>query len=302
MIKDIIKETVIDSVVLSKAAEDFKRTLANKNKLTQRAYSFFISEFLRYNTAVKEFRFTVDCSDKYLKYLVETKKYKPNTSKQYLTATKQFFDFLKSKNLIDKNPFRRVKYITPPPPAEPFFLTKNEINGLLDSIDNKTFQGKRDRALIAMFVFCALSENEISQIKIVDLVKRGRYMYAVFNTHYNNEKTIRMDFEAIPYINEYLTERHKKPGEFLFLTFSNKSKNNNLTVRGIKSIITNRLRNYFGNDASSGKQKPLALRNSSAIYLSITLKKKDEIIRRLGSDSFKKLEKYQNLIGAFLEQ
>lgn len=154
--------------------EFFTATIRNKN--TRRAYyaaACRFSEWLQGKriadlSLVKPIHVAA-----YIEQLTETHS-KP-TVKQHLAALRMLFDWLVTGHIIDVNPAHAVrgpkfsvrKGKTP-------VLNADEARTLLDSINNSTVVGLRDRAVIALMVYTFARVGAAITMKVEDYFIQGR--------------------------------------------------------------------------------------------------------------------------------
>lgn len=154
--------------------EFFTATIRNKN--TRRAYyaaACRFSEWLQGKrisdlSLVKPIHVAA-----YVEQLTETHS-KP-TVKQHLAALRMLFDWLVTGHIIDVNPAHAVrgpkfsvrKGKTP-------VLNADEARTLLDSINNRTLVGLRDRAVIALMVYTFARVGAAITMKVEDYFIQGR--------------------------------------------------------------------------------------------------------------------------------
>lgn len=299
MIKDQIKETHIDYNDLAAAADRFPEIFANKSPLTVTAYLSAVKDFLFYFRSFGQFSFTDKDTEKYIKYLKESRLLKPNSIIMHLTALRKFFEYLKSSGFIEKNPARRIKLKRESDMKKVNFFTKSEIDKLIESIDNTNFTGLRDISVISVYVYCCISESELSSIKCNDVIKSGRFKYIVVNEIGNKVSKIKIPNEVYVLLKTYMSLPEVVNNEYLFLSVSNRTKALPLTVRGISNLLTQRLLNCFKGTCSIEKLKPYSLKNSGAIFMAASGKTPEEINSRLKLKNLSSIEKFYKLVDEF---
>ena len=103
----------------------------------------------------------------YLKFL-SSEGFAPSTISRYFSAIKTFHRFLSAEKLIDNNPTLALSM----PKIHkklPDVLSVQEIDKIIDCIDEKSFFGTRNRAIIEILYSCGLRVSEVCNIKIGDL-------------------------------------------------------------------------------------------------------------------------------------
>jgi site-specific recombinase XerD len=98
-----------------------------------------------------------------------------------LSALSALFDFLCEKNAVTHNPVKGVK--RPPEGANEGktpALSDDQAKRLLNTPDDKTLKGKRDRAILAVLLYHALRRAELCAIRVKDYeIRRGVQTLAV---------------------------------------------------------------------------------------------------------------------------
>ncbi len=164
-----------------------------------------------------------------------------------LSSVSLFFNFMKRKNLIGKNPLDTMEK----PKIDknlPKFLDVDDIVRLLEKIDNQ-----RDRALIELIYSSSLRANEAMSLNVEDVdlehlrvrVKRkgGKIAYVPITNR------------AKRYLDEYIAQRKNGP---LFLNRYNKR----LSTRSLQKIVKKYALQSIFKDIS-----PHTLRHSKATHL-----------------------------------
>ena len=120
-------------------------------------------------------------NSKYIKTYLETLNDYSNSSKKSssisrtISSIKNFYKYLFDKNLIKNNP---MKLIEPPKISKklPVVLEVEEIDRILDSINTKTKNGFRDKAIISLLYSCGLRVSELIDLKLTNLFLEEEYL------------------------------------------------------------------------------------------------------------------------------
>ena len=90
-----------------------------------------------------------------------------------LAALSSLFEFLCDANAVPTNPVKGVKRpAVQSPEGKTPALGDHQARALLAAPDASTLKGKRDRAILAVFLFHGLRRNEVAQLKVKDLTER----------------------------------------------------------------------------------------------------------------------------------
>jgi site-specific recombinase XerC len=102
-------------------------------------------------------------------------KFSAPTVKQHLAALRMLFDWLVTGHVIEVNPAHAVrgpKHVVKK--GKTPVLASDEARTLLDSIDERSLIGRRDRALIATMVYTFARINAVLEMKVRDYFVQGR--------------------------------------------------------------------------------------------------------------------------------
>ncbi|WP_022669612.1 site-specific tyrosine recombinase/integron integrase [Hippea alviniae] len=223
--------------------EEFERYLDARysSHHTKRAYMKDVEEFLSHS-----FGFDIEGVERFESVLFK-KGLSSKSINRKLASLSVFFEFLKQKGIVEKNP---VKLVDKPKQKKslPKFLEVDELVGLLESVKDK-----RDRALLELLYSTGLRVSELVSLNVEDVdfdnlrlkVRRkgGRVMYVPFGRR------------AGEYLLEYLKGRKTGP---LFLN----RYNNRISDRMVRKIIKRYALGSIFKDIS-----PHTLRHTRATHL-----------------------------------
>ncbi len=93
---------------------------------------------------------------------------RPATLARKISSLKQFFDYLRERNMVSENP---AQVYSAPKIARyhPDYLSPREIESIINAIDVSTESGKRDRAIIELLYGCGLRLSELQSLHIEDV-------------------------------------------------------------------------------------------------------------------------------------
>ena len=140
------------------------------------------------------------------------------------------------------------------------FYSLNEIKEILNSIDKGSFHGKRDYAILLLFIETGIRSSDLRNLKVTDIQwDKNLITFAQYKTKVQNILTIsdNLKFSLIDYLKN---ERPKSSSTYLFITPKSSGQYAASTIHQIVS-------SYFikGNiDISKRHHGPHALRHSLA--------------------------------------
>ena len=148
-----------------------------ENPRTRRAYQIDIEDFMGFVgiSAPEEFRIVTRSHVIAWRKLVETRGAAPATIRRKLAALSSLFQHLCEANAVTHNPVKGVKR----PKAElnegkTPAIGDGQARALLNAPDPDTLKGKRDRAILSVFLYHGLRREELCTLKVRDLqVRRG---------------------------------------------------------------------------------------------------------------------------------
>jgi len=153
----------------------------------------------------------------------------------YLRSLRIFFTWLVSEDIIESNPFDRVKIPRPPRKVIPTF-SDSQIQQLLTAIDAKTAEGFRDYIIILALLDTGLRVSELCSLKLGNLWLDEGMLKVVGKG--NKERLIPIGKQVQRllwrYINRYRPEPAMANYDFLFLT----REGNPLTKDRVEKIMT----------------------------------------------------------------
>jgi integrase/recombinase XerD len=130
----------------------------------------------------------------------------PRSQARLLSGLKSFFKYLFLEDWITTDP---TELITGPKLSRkiPDFLTIEEIQAVLDSIDLSDPLGIRNRAMLETLYASGLRVTELTTLKLSDYFPDIGFIKVIGKT--NKERIVPIGDEAIKYIEQYLTHVRK---------------------------------------------------------------------------------------------
>ena len=184
-----------------------------------------------------------------------------STQARILTCLRLFYQYLLRTQLINNNPTEALHH---PKQAQklPVFLNIDEVDRLLNTPDEKTIFGLRDRAMLELLYSCGLRVSELINLNYHNINLNEEYI-RIFGKG-NKERVLPMGELAIEYLNDYEQQARPtllktKQTDFYFLS----NRGSGMTRQNFFYII----KNYA---AQAGIDKPLSphtLRHAFATHL-----------------------------------
>ena len=142
------------------------------NPQTRRAYKNDLAEFMAFVgiTSAGEFRQVTRSHIIAWRKDLETRALAGSTVRRKLAALSSLFEFLCDANAVPTNPVKGVKR----PKVESYegktpALGDHQAKALLLAPDPGTLKGKRDRAILSVFLFHGLRREEVARLKVKDV-------------------------------------------------------------------------------------------------------------------------------------
>lgn len=276
MIEDVFKPVVLKVSILTQYVQDFIASPEHKTPETRGTYERALREFVHFFAIDRHFKFRVADVERYREHLRKQKQMKDASVSTYLTALRRLCQYLIALNILEKNPAKRVKGSKRPKKHSRSFLTLDEIDHLFVSIQTNLSQASpsavlRDTALVRVMLGCACAEIEIININIGDLKKEGRKWTLRVQ---GKGKSVKDEMVPVPpmtmeAITAYLTTHPmaQDPNAPLFVSYSNRSRNQRMTIRGVRETINHRFRESGLTTNEHRKISPFSLRHTAGILL-----------------------------------
>jgi integrase len=139
-----------------------------------------------------------------------------STINQKLSAASSFYKHLKEKGLVAENPARGVKRYNVNPYGKATFLTVPQQKLLLAQVDRETEQGRRDYAMLLLFLTTGVRVSVVTNAYIRDIEWTGSEI--VLNYTNKGSAAEQARITAIwPAFVDYLSEREAEVDEPLFI-------------------------------------------------------------------------------------
>jgi len=191
-----------------KLIKNFKNYLKIERNLSKNTITSYLFDLQKLNIFLEENNFSSNPShikESTLKKFVYkiSKEIKPSSQARIISGIKRFFDFLILENILNENPLENIE--TPKIGSKlPATLTVKEIDKLIDSIDIKSKNKIRNKAIIEILYSCGLRVSELITLKVSDLYFNESIIKVTGKG--NKERFVPISKGAINYIEKYLNE------------------------------------------------------------------------------------------------
>lgn len=252
---------------------DFLRTLHEKRPETRGTYQRALRQFLHWCRVDQAFRFRVNDVERFKHYLTRKKQLADVSVSTYLTALRQFCQYLIDIGFLKENPAKQVGGNKRPMTHSRTPLRYTDVEKLITSIDQSTMRGIRDYAMIKTMLGCGLSEIEMVRANVGDLHRQNgqEIIYVQGKGHDEKDQTVVIPSETRVAMDRYLATREKLSADQpLFLSAGNKVHGKRMTTRGIRERV-----NYYlkrsGIKRPAGRDvrrvTPYSLRHTAALMM-----------------------------------
>jgi integrase len=150
---------------------------------------------------------------------LETRDYSPSTLNQRLAAIRKLAREAALNGMLAPEAAAGIEQI---PGAKQHgtragnWLTREQAQTLLDLPDPKTLKGKRDRAVLALLIGCALRRSEAAGLAIADIQQReGRWVIADLVGKHNHVRTVPVPTWVKAAIDDWTSEAGISTGRLL---------------------------------------------------------------------------------------
>jgi integrase/recombinase XerD len=196
-------------------------------------------------------------------------KHSPQTVNLYLTSVRGFYRFCVSRRYALINPASEIKGVkrSKSKMHKRDSLTNSEVINVLGQPDTGSLAGLRDKAILLLLAHCALRAVEIHRANIGDLRTRGDRLTLDIQGKGRIEKDeyVIIPMQQEPVVREYFTRRiavgNSGLDTPLFVSISNRSKNERMALRSIRSMV----KQYYGEAGVIGEKKTTHSLRHSAI-------------------------------------
>jgi site-specific recombinase XerD len=211
------------------------------NPRTRRAYQIDLQEFMTFTGIVRpeEFRLVTRSMILAWRSALEARDVSGATVRRKLAALSSLFEYLCERNAVDTNPVKGVKR----PKVETYegktpAISDAQARALLDAPDPLTLKGKRDRAILSVFLFHGLRREELCSLRVKDMVERRGVKHLMVRGKGGKTRYLPLHVNSIERVEEYVTlaGHGDMRDSALFLPMKNprgKNTNSALTADGV---------------------------------------------------------------------
>ncbi len=188
----------------------------------------------------------------YMNYLSKLK-YSNKSISRNISCLRSFYKYLTKEGYIKENPMLLVSN----PKVEkklPKYLNVIEIEDILDSIDQNTKLGLRDKLIVELLYSTGIRVSELVNIKVNDINLSEKKI--IIKGKGNKERVVLFGSNCYNLLNSYLKDHNH---EYLILN----SRDNKITDRGIRVIIDK----IIANSSVKLKISPHVLRHTFATHM-----------------------------------
>lgn len=230
----------------------------------------------------------------FLEYVEKILKCSPKTRNHKLTIINSFLEYAQSVNPIYLDIYLKSKSIK----LKKFklekmdFLTKEELEAFMKTINIKSKNGYKHYVLIALLYEAGLRVSELINLKVTNLFFLSESPYIKILGKGNKERIVYLNNDVVSIINDYIDKFGITLG-YLFLNHSNRQ----LTRFGVVKII-NKYYELSKKECPTLMNKtitPHSFRHSKAVHLLMNNTALPIIQRFLGHSSIKTTEIYLDI-------
>lgn len=191
-----------------KLIKNFKNYLKIERNLSENTITSYLFDLQKLNIFLEKNNLSLNPShikeSTLKKFVYEiSKEIKPSSQARIISGIKRFFDFLILENILNENPLENIE--TPKIGSKlPATLTVKEIDKLIDSVDIKSKNKIRNKAIIEILYSCGLRVSELITLKVSDLYFNESIIKVTGKG--NKERFVPISKGAINYIEKYLNE------------------------------------------------------------------------------------------------
>jgi len=187
----------------------FQGKIEGKSPATSKKYDYVFSSFLKFtgNKALKEI--TPGNLKEYLYYLTE-KNLSRSSIQTHFRVLKTFFGFLEREELLSHNPIKGIK--EPKAPKHfPFYLNDEQVQKLLNSPNQRTYEGYRNYVMLLTFLDTGVRLSELAGLKLKDVNLACRSLQVTGKG--DKMRTVYLGRKLTKSLQKWLQMRGYHPGE-----------------------------------------------------------------------------------------
>jgi site-specific recombinase XerD len=178
------------------------------NPRTRRAYQCDLTEFMSFVGIARpeEFRLVSRAIVLAWRADLENRAVAGSTIRRKLAALSSLFEYLCERNTVESNPVKGVKR----PKVETYegktpAISDAQARQLLDAPDPLTLKGKRDRAILSIFLFHGLRREELCSLRVKDMVERRGVRHLMVRGKGGKTRYLPLHVNSIERVEDYLS-------------------------------------------------------------------------------------------------
>lgn len=178
-----------------------------RNKNTRKAYQRDVKDFSEFIGVQRPEDFRVVTRSHLIAWRdsLEAKGLSPATVRRKLSALSSLFDYLCNENAVTHNPVTGIERPNEgsnegKTPA----ISDAQARALISKPDGSSLKGKRDKAILATFLFHAIRAEELAKLKVKDVSERQGVKHLRVHGKRGKLRYIPASSEALRLIDEYL--------------------------------------------------------------------------------------------------
>ncbi len=243
---------------LGQLMKSYDRSLRalNRSPLTRDQYLMSVGQmvdfFAERGMPTDPSKITREHVEMFLADFAET--HKPATVQTRYKCLRLFFSFLLEENELTKHPMENMKPPSIPETPVPVF-NHDQLEALLKTADGKTFDERRDTAILRLFMDSGMRRGEMNGLKVEDIDFEQDVAYVVGKG--SRPRACPFGAKTAQALDRYLRERSRRPDAALAWLWLGKK--GRLSDSGILQMIRRR-----GGEAGLGQIHPHQLRHTFA--------------------------------------
>jgi len=284
----------------NEAIAEFKNYVQLELSLSENTVDAYMYDVKKLRDFAEKNNFDIeDVTEAHIQYFLADlydNNFEVRTQQRVLSGIKSFFVFLELENKLNINPTSLIE--TPKAGLKlPVFLTVEEINRLIASVDLSQPLGHRNAAIIETLYSCGLRVSEVIDLRISNLNFADEFIRVIGKG--NKERLIPIGEKAIKSLNFYLNQRQsarvtRQAEDIVFLNRSG----NKLT----RAAIFNLIKHYAKKAGINKNISPHTIRHSFATHLIENGADLRAVQQMLGHESILTTEIYTHLDRSFIKQ
>lgn len=232
------EETPLDYQV-----NDFMYYLKMERNYSENTVSSYQNDLLQYTNFLFKYQEIEDCSmieelhiERYIRSLKKRNLSKTSISRK-ISAIKSFHKFLADEKYVDIDVSKLIS--KPKSPRHlPDYLTIEEIEQMINSIDTNTVIGIRNRAILELLYASGMRVTELVELQIDDVHLKEKFIRVIGKG--DKERIVPIGDMAIYWVRKYITDSRDKiphkPGGVLFINYKGDSLSRQMIWKIIKKI------------------------------------------------------------------